>query len=173
MAPRPRAILVLGGARSGKSAYSEALGRACHSQPIYIATGTAGDGEMANRIARHKAQRGDRWRTIEAPLDLIGALRANAAADGFILVDCVTLWISNLMFADRDVGGEVEALCAGLKELAGTVILVSNEVGLGIVPDNALARRFRDEAGLANQRLAQACKEVVLVTAGIPMTLKS
>ncbi|QPC44372.1 bifunctional adenosylcobinamide kinase/adenosylcobinamide-phosphate guanylyltransferase [Kaustia mangrovi] len=168
----PRRILVLGGARSGKSRHAEARGAGHRGPKRYIATAEAGDEEMAARIAAHRADRGAGWETIEAPRDLVSALRAAMAADAFVLVDCVTVWLSNVMLAEEDPKAAVAALLDVLEEARGTVVLVSNEVGLGIVPDNALARRFRDVAGRANQQLAAACDEVVFVAAGLPLTLK-
>lgn len=166
-----RRLLILGGARSGKSALAEQLAGA-HASRVYIATGAAGDKEMQERIALHRARRGPAWRTVEEPLDLAGALAGNDAEGAYLLVDCITLWLSNLMAAEGDVEAAVEELAGTLADLRGTVALVSNEVGLGIVPDNALARRFRDIAGRANQRLAVACDQVVLVAAGLPLVLK-
>jgi adenosylcobinamide kinase / adenosylcobinamide-phosphate guanylyltransferase len=165
-----RRILVLGGARSGKSRYAEGLADAIAGDRLYIATAQAGDEEMAARIAAHRQRRGGNWTTLEAPIDLAEALEAADAP--FVLIDCITLWISNLLLADIAIAPRVAALAGALEARQGTVAVVSNEVGLGIVPDNALARRFRDEAGLANQRLAQACDEVVLLTAGLPLKLK-
>jgi adenosylcobinamide kinase/adenosylcobinamide-phosphate guanylyltransferase len=168
----PRLTLVLGGARSGKSRHGEAL---VESQPgacVYLATAEARDAEMAARIRAHRARRGARWRTVEAPLDLIGELAGAARPDGAVLVDCLTLWLSNLMDAGRDVAAESEALTAALPNLAGPAVLVSNEVGLGIVPDNALARRFRDAAGALHQSIAALASSVVFVTAGLPLILK-
>ena len=162
-------ILVLGGARSGKSRYAESLAGA---EKFYIATAQAFDAEMQARIAAHRAQRGQGWQTFEAPLDVADQLQALDARGRFILIDCLTLWISNLMHAKRDVGAEVEKLCHMLELAKAKVVLVSNEVGQGIVPENALARAFRDQQGFANQRLAQAVDEVVLVVAGLPMVLK-
>ena len=165
-----RNILVLGGARSGKSRFAESLAAGFAGEKVYIATAQPGDEEMAARIAAHRQRRGERWTTLEAPIALTEALTGATAP--FVLVDCITLWISNLLLADIDIAPRVEALAKALRARQGTVAVVSNEVGLGIVPDNALARRFRDEAGLTNQRLAQACDEVVLVTAGLPLKLK-
>ena len=163
-------VLVLGGARSGKSRYAEGVADSVAGDRLYIATAQPGDEEMAARIAAHRQRRGSGWTTLEAPLELAQAL---AGADApFVLIDCVTLWISNLLLADVEIAPRVEALAEALRARHGTVAVVSNEVGLGIVPDNALARRFRDEAGLANQRLAQACDEVVFLAAGLPMKLK-
>jgi adenosylcobinamide kinase / adenosylcobinamide-phosphate guanylyltransferase len=167
-----RCLLVLGGARSGKSHYAEARAEAAGERLCYIATAEAYDAEMADRIARHRTRRGEGWTTVEAPLELPAAI-ADTAGDGIVLlVDCLTLWLSNLILAERDPDAETERLLRAVRLAGGTTILVSNEVGLGIVPDNALARRFRDAAGLANQRVAGIADEVVLVTAGLPLTLK-
>lgn len=169
---RPRATLVLGGARSGKSRLAERL---CQSQPgpcIYLATGAAHDAEMAARIAEHRARRGPRWQTVEAPLELAAALTAETAPDRAVLVDCLTLWLSNLLFAERDPAAEGQALCTALGRVGGPVVLVSNEVGLGIVPDNALARRFRDAAGRLHQEVAAVCDQVLFTAAGLPLALK-
>ncbi len=168
----PRLTLVLGGARSGKSRHGEAL---VESQPgpcVYLATATPGDAEMVARIRAHRARRGPRWRTVEAPLDLTGELAGAARDDGAVLVDCLTLWLSNLMETGRDVAAETEALTAALPGLAGPAVLVSNEVGLGIVPDNALARRFRDAAGALHASIAALAHSVVFVAAGLPLTLQ-
>ncbi|MBI3515019.1 MAG: bifunctional adenosylcobinamide kinase/adenosylcobinamide-phosphate guanylyltransferase [Proteobacteria bacterium] len=165
--------LVVGGARSGKSAYAEALivpGNG--TSGLYLATAEPGDAEMGERIAHHRARRGARWTTVEEPLELASALERQARADRPILVDCLTLWLSNLMHAGRDAGAATGALLESLPHLAGPVVFVANEVGLGIVPDNALARRFRDEAGRLNQAVAAACQHVVLVAAGLPLILK-
>lgn len=168
----PPVTLVLGGARSGKSSYAERLAESGPNACVYLATATAGDDEMAERIAEHQRRRGGRWRTEEAPLDLAGALEANAKAGSVVLVDCLTLWLSNVMFAELDVKNECEKLVAALPDLGGPVIFVSNEVGLGIVPDNALARRFRDEAGRLNQAVAAAAQSVVFMAAGLPLQMK-
>jgi len=163
--------LVLGGARSGKSRYAESLITALPPPWVYVATGQGGDDEMAARIAAHRARRGGGWQTIEAPHDLGGALRA--APPGMpVLVDCLTLWLSNRMLAGADLDQETEAVEQVLRHRAGTVVLVANEVGFGIVPDNALARRFRDRQGLLNQRLAAHADRVVLVVAGLPLIVK-
>jgi len=168
--------LVLGGARSGKSAWAEALiepgpGRRW-AAATYIATAEAGDAEMATRIARHRARRGAAWRTVEEPLELAGALAGSADAARPVLVDCLTLWLSNLLGAGRDVEDETRGLVAALAAAAGPVVLVANEVGLGIVPDNAAARAFRDHAGRLNQAVAAVAGRVVFVAAGLPLTLK-
>ena len=166
------ATLVLGGARSGKSRHAEALAAGRAGPLVYIASAEALDAEMAARIGRHRARRDGRWVNVEAPLEVADAVAAHDRPGGFILFDCVTLWLANLMAAGRDPEGETELLCERIGELSGDLVVVSNEVGSGIVPDNALARAFRDAAGLANQRLAQACDRVVLVAAGLPLVLK-
>ncbi|WP_193371281.1 bifunctional adenosylcobinamide kinase/adenosylcobinamide-phosphate guanylyltransferase [Pelagibius marinus] len=168
----PPVTLVLGGARSGKSSYAEELAESRAGACVYLATATAGDDEMAERIARHQDRRGARWRTVEAPLDLSGALAASASPDCVVLVDCLTLWLSNILLKELNVENECGKLVAALPDLNGPVIFVSNEVGLGIVPDNALARRFRDEAGRLNQVVAAAAQSVVFVAAGLPLALK-
>jgi adenosylcobinamide kinase/adenosylcobinamide-phosphate guanylyltransferase len=164
--------LVLGGARSGKSAHAERLVEAHAGEHVYLATAEPGDGEMAERIARHKARRGEGWRTVEEPIALAVALRAAATPGSAVLVDCLTIWLSNLLLAGRDAEAEASGLIETLAEAGGPVVLVSNEVGLGIVPENALARAFRDHAGRLNQRVAQAADRVVLVAAGLPVVLK-
>lgn len=163
---------MLGGARSGKSRYAEALAQDAGGPCTYIATAAAGDAEMAARIAAHRARRGAQWSTIEEPLRLAAALDRAMAPGGFVLVDCITLWLSNLLLAEESTDEPVDDLLRVLAEPRGTVALVSNEVGLGIVPDNALARRFRDIAGTTNQRLATAVDRVVFLAAGLPMVLK-
>jgi adenosylcobinamide kinase/adenosylcobinamide-phosphate guanylyltransferase len=167
-----RVTLVLGGARSGKSRHAETLATR-HKQRIYLATAEIIDAEMRERVDLHRAQRGKGWQTLEVPLDLVAALRAADRPNGFILVECLTIWVNNLIYHDKDVADEVRRLCDTLPKLKGRVVLVSNEVGLGIVPDNALARRFRDEAGRANQALAAAADDVIFIAAGLPMVLKS
>lgn len=170
--PDARLVLVLGGARSGKSRHAEARAEQSGLARIYIATAHAGDAEMAERIARHRARRGDGWTTVEAPLSLAEAVAAHSAPANVLLVDCLTLWLSNLILAERDFETEANRLITALRHAPGMAIVVSNEVGLGIVPDNALARRFRDAAGIGNQRMAEIADEVVLVAAGLPLTLK-
>lgn len=165
------AILITGGARSGKSLLAETRALSLPGRPVYIATATAGDAEMVARIAAHRARRDARWTDVEAPLDLVGAL-ARTDGQGARLVDCLTLWLSNLMFSDRDWRAEAEALARALPAQASPVILVTNEVGLGIVPDNALARAFRDAAGTLNQTIAAVADEVILAVAGLPMKVK-
>ena len=170
--PPARITLVLGGARSGKSAHAEAL-LDDHAGPrLYIATAEARDDEMAARIAAHRARRGLSWRTVEAPLALAETLEAESRPGAALLVDCLTLWLSNLMEAGRDIAAETQRLVACLGRLEGRTVLVSNEVGLGIVPENATARAFRDHAGRLNQAVAQAAEQVVFVAAGLPLALK-
>jgi adenosylcobinamide kinase / adenosylcobinamide-phosphate guanylyltransferase len=164
------ATFILGGARSGKSARAQALAEAAGETRLYIATAEALDAEMEARIARHKADRGAGWRTVETPLDLVAAMEAADAP--VVLVDCLTLWLSNLMHHERDVEAESAALCACLGRFEGEVILVSNEVGLGLVPETALGRAFRDEQGRLNQRVAAVCDVVEFVAAGLPLRLK-
>lgn len=165
--------LVLGGARSGKSAFAERLVLASGLEPVYLATAAAGDAEMAERIAHHRERRGPAWRTVEEELDLAGAIAREAQPSRALLVDCLTLWLSNLMFAERDLEAETAKLLAALGAAKAPVVLVSNEVGLGLVPDNALGRRFRDAQGRLNQAVAAAMPHVVFVAAGLPLTLKS
>lgn len=164
---------VLGGARSGKSRHAEALVRSLSPGPwTYIATAQAFDTEMEERIARHRADRGDGWVTVEAPHDLAGALARHAVGPQAVLVDCLTLWLTNRLLADADLAAETDALVAALGRTTAPVVVVSNEVGLGIVPDNALSRRFRDAAGRLHQALAAAADRVTLVVAGLPLAVK-
>jgi adenosyl cobinamide kinase/adenosyl cobinamide phosphate guanylyltransferase len=163
--------LVLGGARSGKSRYAEQTVMASPAPWIYVATAEAFDGEMTARIAEHRGRRGGQWQTVEAPLDLAAAI-ANAPSSQAVLVDCLTLWLNNLMYKERDIDAETERLEAALAERQAATVLVSNEVGSGIVPDNAVARRFRDLQGRLNQRIAARAGRVVLLVAGLPMFVK-
>jgi len=166
-------VLVLGGARSGKTGFAERLAMRAGSAPAYLATAEALDGEMRERVRTHQEQRQGRFATIEEPLELTEAILRTARLHDVILVDCLTLWITNMLGANRDVAGAVEELALTLSELTTVrVILVSNEVGLGIVPDNALARTFRDLAGSAHQRLAEICEDAYFIVAGLPMVLK-
>ncbi len=167
-----RAALVLGGARSGKSRYAQALAEAAAPERLYLATASAGDAEMAARIARHRAERGAGWRTLEEPLELAAALRAEAHEGRVILVDCVTLWLSNVLLADLDPAEKIADLVETIATLSGPAVFVSNEVGAGIVPATALGRAFRDWQGRANQELARGCDAVALVAAGLPVLLK-
>lgn len=165
-----RLTLVLGGARSGKSGYAEGLAKTVPGRKTYIATAEPFDSEMRERIARHRVQReSDGWLTVEAPLEPAEALRI---AQGFVLLDCVTVWIGNLMHHELDVAAAIKGLCAALAAREGETVVVSNEVGSSIVPENALARRFRDEQGRVNQQLAALADQVVLVVAGLPLKLK-
>lgn len=164
--------LILGGARSGKSRHAQSIAEAFDGTLVFIATGEAHDAEMTARIDLHRADRGDRWRTVEAPLALAEAIRSSAAPDHLLLVDCLTLWTSNLMHADRDVDEATAGLIAAFQAAPGPVLMVANEVGLGIVPDNALARAFRDAAGHMNQAVAAAADQVTFVTAGLPIIVK-
>ncbi len=165
-------VLVLGGARSGKSVFAEGLVRAASNAPVYLATARAGDEEMLTRIDAHQRQRGTDWLTVEEPLALVDTLRNEAIAGRAILVDCLTLWLSNLMIADADIEIESKALadCAG--NLPVPVVFVSNEVGQGIVPENKMARDFRDHAGRLHQMMAASCDEVWFITAGLSQKLK-
>jgi adenosylcobinamide kinase / adenosylcobinamide-phosphate guanylyltransferase len=173
MSAAPRLSLVLGGARSGKSRHAEALARATNLGRIYIATAEAFDDEMRARIAQHRTDRAsDGWTTVEAPLDLPAALAANAAPDAVLLIDCLTLWLTNVMLADRDIAEAELSLRAALAAAVGPVVLVSNEVGMGIVPETPLGRRFRDAQGRLNQSVAALADHVVFVAAGLPLTLK-
>jgi adenosylcobinamide kinase / adenosylcobinamide-phosphate guanylyltransferase len=185
----PRLELVLGGARSGKSRYAEARAAAAAAaglRVVYVATAQAGDGEMADRIAHHRARRPADWALVETPLHLAAALREHAADDTFILLDCLTLWLSNLLFAGRaaaqaEAGQAIDcplfrderaALLETLATLPGRTILVSNEVGWGIVPIGAVSRLFADEQGRLNQEAAAMADRVTLVAAGLPLALK-
>jgi adenosylcobinamide kinase/adenosylcobinamide-phosphate guanylyltransferase len=166
-------ILVLGGARSGKTGFAERLAMRIGQTPAYLATAEALDREMRERVETHQRQRQGRFATIEEPIEVTDAIIKASKAHDVVLVDCLTLWITNLLGAGADVAGLVEELAVALAQIKRTrVILVSNEVGLGIVPDNALARSFRDLAGAAHQRLAEICTDVYFVAAGLPLTLK-
>lgn len=177
--------LVLGGARSGKSAHAERLAVQSGRDVVYIATARAGDGEMAARIACHREGRPAHWSTVEEPVRLAGAIARHSSPSRLILVDCLTLWLSNLMFCDGrdypDVGTialpplfheQRAELLAALQHATGDVVLVSNEVGMGIVPYGAVSRSFADEAGRLNQAVAAVCDRVVFIAAGLPLTLK-
>jgi len=166
-----RIILVTGGARSGKSAIAEARALSLGAHAVYIATAEARDAEMTARIAAHQARRGDNWRTYAEPLDLVGALAATDG-QGPRLVDCLTLWLTNLMLGGHDWRAASQALVRALPAQADPVIFVTNEVGAGIVPENALAREFRDAAGTLNQWVAAVADEVTLAVAGLPLKVK-
>ncbi len=172
MGTHPRITLVTGGCRSGKSRYAQELAESLGPMRVMLATAEALDDEMRDRIARHQADRRDGWRTIEAPIDIVAHLDHPGEV---LLVDCLTLWVSNLLCTDA-TDAELEAaslaLVARLQTVSGPVILVTNEVGLGIVPMNKLARRFRDQSGFLAQRIARIADRVVLCVTGIPMVIK-
>jgi adenosylcobinamide kinase/adenosylcobinamide-phosphate guanylyltransferase len=170
--PLPPLTLVLGGARSGKSRYAEGLVDRHPGRRTYLATAEVLDDEMAVRVKAHRERRDSDWKTVEEPLDLAARLKAETEQGAAVLVDCLTLWLGNLLGKERDCEAEIAGLVASVGQFGGPVVFVSNEVGLGIVPDNALARRFRDLAGKLHQRLAEKADHVVLVTAGLPMKLK-
>jgi adenosylcobinamide kinase/adenosylcobinamide-phosphate guanylyltransferase len=166
--------LVLGGARSGKTSYAlkaAETAAASGGRLVMIATAEALDDEMRDRIDRHKAERGDAWHTVEAPLNLPQALLKLQPGD-VTVVDCLTLWVNNLMAQERDVKAAVDALLFAAAQVKGPTWLISNEVGMGIVPDNALARRFRDECGRMHQQVAARADHAVLIAAGLPLILK-
>ncbi|MBC25596.1 MAG: bifunctional adenosylcobinamide kinase/adenosylcobinamide-phosphate guanylyltransferase [Rhodospirillaceae bacterium] len=167
----PAVTLVLGGARSGKSLYAERCIKNISRQPVYIATAEPGDPEMIERIKRHRERRGSNWETVEESIDLVGVLKVHRKST--ILIDCLTLWLTNLILADHDVEESVSELALELGQAEGSVFLVSNEVGSGIMPENALARKFCDVAGQMNQIIASKASSVILVTAGIPQSLKA
>ncbi|MGH6897045.1 MAG: bifunctional adenosylcobinamide kinase/adenosylcobinamide-phosphate guanylyltransferase [Geminicoccaceae bacterium] len=171
--PLHRLTLILGGARSGKSRYAERLVLGSGLTPVYVATGAALDDEMAARIAEHRRRRGARWRTLEEPLDLVGAVQRECGPSRAVLVDCLTLWLTNLMVEERPVRAEMEGFVAALPRLGGALVLVSNEVGLGVVPADPMARAFIDHAGWLHQRIAEQADIVVLMAAGLPVHLKS
>lgn len=166
----PNLHFILGGARSGKSRHAEVLVQAHPAPWVYVATSQVFDNEMRARIAEHQARRSAEWVTVDAPLDLAVALRE--AGNRPVLVDCLTLWLTNLMLGEHDIDAAAVAMQAALAEREAMTVLVASEVGLGIVPDNALARRFRDAAGLLHQRVAAAADEVVLMVAGLPLKVK-
>ena len=167
-----RISLVLGGARSGKSQYGERLALETGLTPIYIATAEARDAEMQTRIGHHRDQRDERWSTLEEPLDLASIIAGQSDPARVLFVDCLTLWLSNHLEHGCDLEQESDALCAALAEATGPVILISNEVGQGIVPTNALARQFRDEAGRLHQKVAAICTDVSFIIAGLTLPLK-
>lgn len=164
--------LILGGARSGKSRYAERLVQSNEPEWIYLATSEPHDDEMRDRISTHRQRRGTGWRTIEEPIRIAPIIADPQIGANAILVDCLTLWTSNLMFAERDIPDACAELAQALRSRSAATVLVSNEVGLGIVPDNALARRFRDEAGVVNQRMAELADRVIFMVSGLPMTVK-
>jgi adenosylcobinamide kinase / adenosylcobinamide-phosphate guanylyltransferase len=170
VSPLPRLTLVLGGARSGKSRHAEKLATALPAPWLYVATAQALDDEMAERIAHHRALRGEGWTTADAPWDVAGALRSATASA--VLIDCLTLWLSNVMLGGGDVAREQAVLLDALRQAPVPIVAVSNEVGLGIVPENALARAFRDAQGRLNAAVAERADHVVFMAAGLPLVLK-
>jgi adenosylcobinamide kinase/adenosylcobinamide-phosphate guanylyltransferase len=171
--PLPRLTLVIGGARSGKSHFAESLATAQPAPWVYVATAEAHDDEMADRIAHHQRRRAEGWSTIEAPHDLAGVVLAPHPGASVLLVDCLTLWLTNVMLGGGDVEAEQARLLDALASATVPVIAVSNEVGMGIVPDNALARAFRDAQGRLNAAVARQADRAVLMAAGLPLTLKA
>ena len=167
----PPLTLVLGGAASGKSRHAEKLITDTGLNPVYIATAQPFDDEMRAKISRHREQRGPAWQTREAPLDLAGAL-GSCEADAAVLIDCATLWLTNLVLGEHDIEAATEALWPALDQTPAPVVIVSNEVGQGIVPDNALSRRFRNAQGRLNQQIAARAERVETVMAGLPLRLK-
>ena len=165
--------LVLGGARSGKSGYAIDMCERSGLKLTYVATAEARDEEMTARIALHKSRRSKTWQTVEEPLDLAQTLKRECGHGTIVVVDCLTLWLSNLFLSDHDAKAEIVELLVTLKSLAGPVVMVSNEVGLGVVPENALARSFRDVQGALNQKLARKADLVIFMAAGLPMVLKN
>ncbi len=163
---------VLGGARSGKSAFAEGLVLKSGLKPVYIATGRAHDDEMVNRIETHQDRRGDVWETVEEPLALVDALRQASHLGRMILVDCLTLWITNLMMAEANSIHECAGLVQFLQESTVPIVIVSNETGMGVIPMNKMAREFNDIAGSVHQEIARVCDVAYLVTAGLPQRLK-
>ena len=166
---------ITGGARSGKSAFAEKLAGERAGKRAYLATAQALDAEMVERIEHHRKRRGDAWDTFEEPLAVAELVRKLSGRYQVLLLDCLTLWLSNVMArtgSDKDISSQVEELTEALRSFGGAVLVVSNEVGLGIVPDNALARRFRDLAGFANQKVAQASDDAYFLAAGMPMKIK-
>jgi adenosylcobinamide kinase / adenosylcobinamide-phosphate guanylyltransferase len=169
---RTKSLLVLGGARSGKSQYAQRLAESSRLQPVLIATAQAQDAEMAARIMRHAAARGTKWTVIEEPVALAEALWRESRRERIVVADCATLWLSNLLLRNDDIAAATKKLAQSVAGLPGPVIFVSNEVGYGVVPGNELARAFRDAQGLLNQELAKTCEAVVLVSAGMAVCLK-
>ncbi|MEM6415299.1 MAG: bifunctional adenosylcobinamide kinase/adenosylcobinamide-phosphate guanylyltransferase [Pseudomonadota bacterium] len=167
------AIFILGGARSGKSQRALSSAETIGKRRVFIATAEAFDDEMAARIARHKSERGEGWTTLEEPLDVVAALKKASDQGDVCVVDCLTLWLSNLMHHDRDLDAETEKLCKAVSASAQPIILVSNEVGLGLVPETPLGRSFRDAQGRLNQAIAGACDRVEFIAAGLALILKS
>ena len=168
----PGAVLVLGGARSGKSAFAERLVTETGLSRHYLATGRAWDEEMRERIARHRSDRGEGWQTHEEPVELVARLETLDHPANVILVDCLTLWVTNLMMEERVMVQEFARLAAFVPRAQAKLVLVSNEVGLGIVPENRMARDFRDHSGRLHQAIAQSAAEVYFIAAGLPLKMK-
>ncbi|MEM9375654.1 MAG: bifunctional adenosylcobinamide kinase/adenosylcobinamide-phosphate guanylyltransferase [Pseudomonadota bacterium] len=166
------AYFILGGARSGKSRRALALAEEIGPNRLFLATAEASDEEMASRIARHQEERGDGWSTMETPLDLVPALAGIDPAFDVCLVDCLTVWLSNLMHYEREVASATRDLCVQLAKMPIPIVLVSNEIGLGLVPETPLGRRFRDAQGRLNQEVARHCHRVEFIAAGLPLRLK-
>ena len=166
--------LILGGARSGKSRYALALGRqsVAVGERVFVATAVRSDDEMSARIDKHRADRGSEWRTVEEPVELAQVISEQCVADSVVVVDCLTQWLNNLMLHERDVSAELDALVDSIEGATGELIIVSNELGLGLVPDTPLGRSYRDWHGTMNQRIAAICDRVVLMVAGLPLTVK-
>jgi adenosylcobinamide kinase/adenosylcobinamide-phosphate guanylyltransferase len=170
--PSSGATFVLGGARSGKSRFAEQLVSASGLDPYYVATGRAWDEEMRQRIDQHRADRGGLWTTHEEPRDLVGCLATIDAENRAVLVDCLTLWVTNLMMEGCDMAAEFEALADYLPKARARLVFVSNEVGLGIVPENRMSRDFRDNAGRLHQMIAAQAANVYFIAAGLPLKMK-
>ncbi|MBT4161243.1 MAG: bifunctional adenosylcobinamide kinase/adenosylcobinamide-phosphate guanylyltransferase [Gammaproteobacteria bacterium] len=166
-------MLILGGARSGKSRYALSFGNDRYQRQVFVATSEPLDAEMQLRISKHQDERGDRWETHEVPIDLTSAIKSVDETSTLLVIDCLTLWLSNLMHYELDIEAEIQRLVECLQSVEGDYILVSNEVGFGIVPESALSREFRDHQGRLNQRLAAIADQVDLVVAGIPLAIKA
>ncbi|MGB0632938.1 MAG: bifunctional adenosylcobinamide kinase/adenosylcobinamide-phosphate guanylyltransferase [Alphaproteobacteria bacterium] len=167
-----KSTFVLGGASSGKSAYAEELVLRLPGAPVYIATAQGFDEEMMDKIASHRRRRGDAWATVEEPYDLPDAIVEHGGSDTVLLVDCLTLWLTNIMTVERNIADETDALIAAINRVQGRIVLVSNELGLGLVPSDELSRAFRNLHGNLNQTVAAAVDRAVFIAAGLPLTLK-